>query len=336
MPHRLLTRLPGSWCLVLGKAKTVPRAFVLLAFLLLTAPCCGEETPTESTPGQEVRELEPLPSGDGLAADYPDDVGIEDHPSVIFADDFESGTLDQKWDNLTEPDAMVYTSGDEPVFAGTRALRITATAGENNGGSATKWFMPGYDRVYARFAVRFAEDMGYVHHFVHLMANRADDQWSAFGQAGNRPNGTDFFTTGIEPWGNWGSYPAPGAWNFYTYWPDMQGAPDGVNFWGNSFAPATPRIPELGRWYNIEVLVEANDPGAANGREAFWIDGELAGEFDGFEWRTDPDLKVNAFWLLFYVTGNEARQNDVEQTPVSRVWFDNVVVARDYIGPVSK
>ena len=115
----------------------------------------------------------------------------------------------------------------------------------------------------------------------------------------------------------------------------LGGAPDGINYWGNGFGPDEPRLIKKDRWYTIEFMVEANDPGEKNGRQAFWVDGELVGEFGGFAWRTDPALKVNAFWLLFYVTGNEASQNQVEQTEVSRVWFDNVVVARDYIGPVN-
>ena len=56
--------------------------------------------------------------------------------------------------------------------------------------------------------------------------------------------------------------------------------------------------------------------------------------FDGFRWRTDEQLKVNFFWLLFYVTENAARQNKVENpAPTNRVWFDDVVVASEYIGP---
>jgi len=311
------------------------RYLVLVFTLLLTAPSCGDETTGPSSANQVESTLEPLTSGPGLAAGFPSDVGIDSHASVIFADDFETGTLEGKWDNLTEPDAMVYMSDAARVFSGSRSLQVTATAGQDNGGSATKWFMPGYDRVFARFCVKFAADMGYVHHFVHIMANRADNQWSAFGKAGIRPTGADFFTTGIEPYGDWGNHPAPGAWHFYTYWPDMTGAPDGVNFWGNGFGPDTPEVILKDRWYNIEVMVEANEPGSSNGRQAFWVDGRLVGEFDGIAWRTDPNLKVNAFWLLFYVTGNEAQQNGVEQTPASRAWFDNVVVAREYIGPVA-
>jgi hypothetical protein len=57
--------------------------------------------------------------------------------------------------------------------------------------------------------------------------------------------------------------------------------------------------------------------------------------FEGFRWRKHPELKVNFFWLLFYVTENAARQNNVEPKPVNQVWFDDIVVATEYIGPTA-
>ena len=56
--------------------------------------------------------------------------------------------------------------------------------------------------------------------------------------------------------------------------------------------------------------------------------------FEGFRWRSHPDLKVNFFWLLFYVTDSAAKQAGVTNPkPINRVWFDDVVVATEYIGP---
>ena len=52
------------------------------------------------------------------------------------------------------------------------------------------------------------------------------------------------------------------------------------------------------------------------------------GDFDGIEWRTAEDLKINAFWLMSYITDRWTKH------PVNRVWFDDVVVATEYIGPI--
>jgi hypothetical protein len=57
--------------------------------------------------------------------------------------------------------------------------------------------------------------------------------------------------------------------------------------------------------------------------------------FEGFLWRKTPELKVNFFWLLFYVTEGAARQNKARTPqPLNRVWFDDIVVATEYVGPI--
>ena len=62
--------------------------------------------------------------------------------------------------------------------------------------------------------------------------------------------------------------------------------------------------------------------------------GEL---FECFRWRTNDQLKINFFWLLHYVTENAARQNHVVNlNPINRVWFDDIVLGTEYIGPIQK
>ena len=51
--------------------------------------------------------------------------------------------------------------------------------------------------------------------------------------------------------------------------------------------------------------------------------------FEGFRWRTVPELNVNFVWAYLYMT-------DVSAGHVSKVWFDHIVVATDYIGPIRK
>ena len=84
-------------------------------------------------------------------------------------------------------------------------------------------------------------------------------------------------------------------------------------------------------------MLKANSaPDKADGAQAFWVDGELYGHFDGFRWRTTDKLKINSFWLLYYNTEQPARHNN-DPHPESRVmevWFDDIVIATEYIGPV--
>ena len=65
--------------------------------------------------------------------------------------------------------------------------------------------------------------------------------------------------------------------------------------------------------------------------------------FEGFKWRTDPRIKLNKFKVENYVSDRsfaasekykkahpDFRINDREAT----VWFDHIVVAKRYIGPM--
>ena len=273
----------------------------------------------------------PLPSGEGLAAEVVGSEEMRRHPTVIFFEDFESGDLGDRWDEARNPNGNVLSlvsldNGSAPT--GSRSLKVTAHLGRDTGGGLTKWF-PSSKRVFIRFYTRFAGDSDYIHHFVTLRANRAltgGDRWSGFGGAGDLPDGDRRFSTALEPWGNWGKWPAPGRWNFYSYWHEMKASPDG-RYWGNGYRPQNqPNIPK-DRWICCEFMLRHNTPGKSDGEQAFWIDGELRGHWKGFNWRTDESLQANALSLESYVTDRWTKN------PVNIVYFDNVVIASRYVGP---
>jgi predicted amidohydrolase len=274
--------------------------------------------------------------GKGLAAKYRDDAGIANDPDVFFADNFESGDL-KKWDQQRR---AVMTE-DKP-HGGRWCVHMPMERGKNHGADAIKWFMPGNDVVYARFYVKFSADYQYNHHFVWLGANQRTNKWSAFGKAGLKPNGT-YYSTGMEPWFAWGKNPPPGEVNLYTYYLDMEPDRKMDKFWGNGFFPPGPGkgtaastarvIPPLDQWQCWEFMIQANTaPDKADGKQAMWVDGKLIGEFTGIRWRNDLDLKVNCFWLEHYGydEGDPTKQFWKDS---QAVWFDDVVVARRYVGP---
>lgn len=272
-----------------------------------------------------------LPSGKGLAAAYPEDKGIASNPEVIFSDDFESGDLGKGWDEIGNKDGKVLSFSGAGSGLGERCLRVEAHLASDTGGGLTKWFEPA-DTVFIRFYTRFDAGCDYVHHFVTLRANkglRGGDKWSGFGGAGKKPEGSDRFSTAIEPWGNWGKFAAPGRWNFYSYWHEMDVSRDG-NYWGNSFAVPTADLIPKDRWICVEFMLKHNTPGTPDGEQAFWIDGALQGHWRGINWRKTESLKANALTLESYITDRWT------QNPVNVVSFDNVVVAKRYIGPVGK
>ena len=283
-----------------------------------------------------------LPQGPGLAAKYPGDIKIETHKTVLFADSFASGNFKKWGEDQTGGDTTRAKVTTDPKLAyhGKHACQMTATRGKNNGGGLIKWLDKGHDEIYARFYVKFAKDAGYTHHFVHL--NGSTKRWGSFGKAGLKPNGKDFFTTGIEPWFDWGKNPPPGKWIFYTYWPDMQGSRNG-KYWGNHFQPDSGNIPR-DKWICIEVRVKMNTPGKKDGEQTVWQDGKITGHFTGFNWRTTEKLKTNIFWLMHYVTEKAFTHTDQHapkhkskaNTKTNTVWFDQIVVATQYIGPLQK
>lgn len=272
----------------------------------------------------------PLHHAHGFAKHHQTNAELVSDPRVIFADDFESGDF-SNWDEHTSDSSIVSLVAD-PVAdprVGTQVMRVTATLRENTGGGATKLFQPS-DPLFIRYYVKFAPDCDYTHHQVRIRANKGltgRDKWSGFGQAGLRPDGVGRFVTGVEPWGNHGKTPPPGRWSFYTYWPDMKAAPDG-KFWGNQFLPADGTDIPRDRWICVEVMIKHNTPGEQDGEQAFWIDGQLQGHWTGFRWRTSPTLWANSLALESYVTDRWTRNR------INTVYFDNVVVAKEYIGPV--
>lgn len=274
-----------------------------------------------------------LPSGKGLASRYPGDAGLDGDPQVIFADDFESGSLGAGWDETRNEAGAVlsFATPEAAAGLGKRCLRVEAHLDRDTGGGLTKWFEPS-DTVFLRFYARFDPACDYVHHFVTLRANkglRGADKWSGFGGAGLKPEGGERFSTAIEPWGNWGRWTAPGRWNFYSYWHEMEQSRDG-KYWGNSFGvPAAPVIPR-GRWICVEFMLKHNTPGQPNGEQAFWIDGVLQGHWQGINWRKTEALKANALTLETYITDRWTK------SPVNVVCFDNVAIARGYIGPAGR
>lgn len=247
---------------------------------------------------------------------------------IILEDDFESEGYFDKWDRdgTIGPSEIKITTGPANIHRGRKAVEFTAPVG-STGSKLVKWFMPGYDRVYARWYMKFdaSFDQGNFMHLNHLLGNRTDNKWSAFGTAGTKPDGTDFFTTGLDPWRDWGRNPPPGKMVFYTYYPDM--VPDAKgNYWGEMFSPSPKFVPVRGQWYCMEMMVKVNTvtPSVINdGEQTFWIDGQEIGRWTGLRWRESDILRINCFWLMLYVH---------DASLVNKVWYDDVKISTERIG----
>ncbi len=303
------------------------------------------------------------PPNAGLAAKYVGDVGIAHDAAVVFAEDFETGSLAElakRWGYASNKNGKVHAFSEDvpPGSAGRRSLQMTGTLGENSGGDLYTVFKPGLDKVYLRFYTKFAADHGYEHHFVALGGYNPPTPWPN-PRAGTRPRGDDRIAVFIDPQGHYGRYPPMGIWGLYTYWSEMKVSADG-HYWGNVLSPARAVPVPRGKWICVELMIQLNSaPDQRDGELKLWIDGKLVMDlakgmrrgpwsgmgfklvesggvpFEGLRLRTSMDLKINHVWLEHYVDAGAQAQNKVRNPNRSnRVWFDDIVVAKSYIGPI--
>ncbi len=301
----------------------------------------------------------PLPEGRaGIAAKYLGDAGIAGDPSVLFVESFDSPSLDavfERWEDVRNRGGMSFSPDTPEGSADGKSLLMTHVGGKDTGGQLYRRLLPGYDRVFARFYVKFDKDCARIHHFGTALGGfNPSTPWPQ-GGAGARPDGAKRFTSGVEPYGDsW-------RWDFYTYWQGMR-VHGGGKYWGAPFLAGGEKPQAArGEWVCVEMLLKMNEPiDAHNGEQAFWINGKLfrrggqivgrAGPgfpkgrwtggwwapdpnsdsaFEGFQWRTDSALNINYLWTYLYITG-------APKGHVSRVWFDNIVVSTEYIGPIQQ
>lgn len=296
--------------------------------LLLTSTATGTETQSEAAPPSPPRLItaETLADAHALA-------DLQKTGTFIFQDDFESEASLQKYFEIRGLKEGRAKRVNDPALAhsGNGAMQFTAVArdGKESGAGATGWFGPsGYDRIYLRLYIKFAEDydQGNLNHTGGSLAAVAGaDRWSGMGTAGIRPRGDDRFNSRFEPWCDWRRLTPPGYLFLYTYWMDMARDRDG-HYWGNMLGTEEQNrfIPHRGQWYCLEHMIKANDIGQANGELAAWIDGKLYIHYKGLRWRSSPDVRLKRFDIGVYVHA-AAKANTV--------WYDDVALSTGYIGP---
>jgi hypothetical protein len=263
---------------------------------------------------------------------------------VIFADDFESYTsvaaLRARWDVSYGNIRVATETGN--FFAGSRGVELTnprQTAELSN--ELGRRMIDEQDVVFIRWYSRFDSSFDVLgsshngggvsaHYFMGSMAT-----------PGVPADGYNKFLVSYECWRDAAATPNPGDLNVYVYHPEQRDNygdhffPDGTvmpntsrpgNF-GPYFVRRPIRRPELNRWYAYELMVRANTPGRRDGRIAMWLDGALVADFPNLRLRDTPTLRMDRFGLSLHTRSNPAAE--------TRKYYDNVVVARSYIGPLA-
>ncbi|MEX2244715.1 MAG: polysaccharide lyase [Fimbriimonadaceae bacterium] len=291
-----------------------------------------------------VQSLSALPEGEkGIARRYPGDFGIERDGAVIFHDDFESGLPEEKWDNLFQRHCYRMATEAANVHGGKRSLEFWVPKQEGELSNAVvKVFDKGYDTVFLRYYSRFDsgfDQTGSSHNGGFLAALSPG---LPFATPGVKADGRNKFIASFENWReDEDPKPSPGELNVYCYHPEQR------SVWGDHFFPSGTVLPytympgdfgpsfvkradviqKLGQWYCYELMVRANTPGKRDGRIACWLDGKLIADFPNLRLRDVASLKINHAALDLHIGSNRVREN--------KKWYDDVVIATSYIGPVT-
>jgi hypothetical protein len=306
--------------------------------------------PALSAAGGEPAKLDKLPEGNtGIAAKYPGDKGIEKDSAVIFADDFEgcssAADLKKKWDALTHEANLSIANESADKTIGKKSLLITMPKqNEPLASGADKPLKETHDVLFLRWYEKFDSGWlvkaGSVHNGAGISSKYHDN-----GRAtpGVPADGRNKFMAAFECANDSG--PSPGHLNVYLYWPEQGDkwgdhifpsgtvipnsySRSGAATFGKQFTARKDFTPQLDRWYCYESMVKVNTPGKRDGRLAMWVDGNLVADFPNMRLRDVDTLKVDRIGIGVYIAANTEREN--------RVWYDDVVAATSYIGPVAK
>ncbi|MGR9107221.1 MAG: hypothetical protein ACU843_09855, partial [Gammaproteobacteria bacterium] len=285
-----------------------------------------------------------LPEGNsGIAARYPNDVNIASDAEVLLTDGFESYTSPSQltssgnWDYFYHGENTSISTSTADVYAGRRALEFKLPITPNEVSNAVVKNFPAaqqdalFVRVYTKFEAGFSVPHG--HNGIRISAGN-------YPGPGNIPNGSDFFLSTLENT-IYSTEALPGYTEAYVYHPEQR------DVWGDHFYPtgmvvpydrepgdfgpyfvSRPQVlPMTDRWYCYEYMMQANTPGARDGRIAAWIDGALVADWQNLRLRDTSNIKINQIQLELHVHA------DSNLSRVNRKWYDNVVVATSYIGP---
>lgn len=277
-----------------------------------------------------------LPTGEprmGFAENYPLDDNIASHPAVLLYSDFENDNWGEAWTFGTDSDILDVTHTDngnlfEPLRGS--ALRVTVKKGDHYGMSVGFDFMEeiGYEpeKMYFRYYMRIGDNWN----------PSASGKMPGFGGTYNVGGWGQTPSNGTNGWSARSYFDLPIAQGnpfsemsqigSYVYHVDMEETYGDHEPWKNSYLG----ILEKNRWYCIEQYIELNNPGQNDGILYVWVDGQLAYYKTDWRWRNTENLKIERIWMDVYHGGDETAPQDMN------LYFDNIVVANSYIGPMAE
>jgi hypothetical protein len=295
-----------------------------------------------------------------IANSHPFDSLIQNNPDVIFTEMFEGSmnnlTSSGNWNTVSPNPSNIQSDTSVPkVSHGTQSLRLVTIQDGTNPNQNTlvyKKITPDItDSIFVRYYIKY--DTNTIYHHSGLWLGGKNPASSIPGNIGGTlPQGNQEFHVGTEIKGKAnGQAAANSLFGLYTYWMGMHRSSGGP-YYGNEFYNSTTNDNiDLDSWNCIEIMIKLNNPvTASNGEIKIWINGNLISNlgylfptgtwsfnhftegpgipFEGFQFRNDNALKLNYIWLRNFNDMNSSGHH-------GNIYFDHLVVAKKYIGPIS-
>lgn len=309
-------------------------------------------------------ELNP-PSGGHLADRYPCDRGIAADPVVVWAENFEAGSVSAvtaRYDDYKNSAGMALVPDKPPRSCGTASMSFTSGGSAGSADDAThlyqKLLQPngsGYDELYVRWYVKYQAGAPWHHTGVWIGGYSPPTNWPN-PQAGTRPMGDDRVSFAIEP--VWGSGAPNPRFDFYNYWTKMHTCSScGGAYWGNALVSRSTFTADDNEWACVEVHAKLNTDMASGTGAALevWKDDVLIQRF--------PETGATGYWVQDHycpagADGSQCNysptapgpldvqfrtsaalqlnhfwpQNYITAASAGTVWFDDMVVAKTRVG----
>ncbi len=300
-------------------------------------------------------------AGEGIAANYADDVGIEQDKAVLFAEGFENGRIPTVgygkvggfYDLQGHPRLMRITNAEAAV--GKHSLELTHPAGV----ISPQWMhrrFPGTDTIYVRFYRKFARDWVWPPRGAHdtmITAGRYDNPASTdLSLYLDLPQGPSHRTDK----GSWdlsrkpelvlkSSFQGPGL--DFGFGRPIVSHVGWDNYYSMPYNVRPAPVLEGGRWYCFEYMAKMNsEPDKKDGEIRLWVDGKLITQMGGVTFgkgKSEGLLLRNAthrtiqwdHWMLAPRYGGGGPKGGGPRR-TQRSWIDAIVVSRKYIGPAKK
>lgn len=267
----------------------------------------------------------------GIADKFKGDEDIESHPAVLFTERFERRNWRGAWTDIYPGGDAETVSADlhnSFIAISGKALRVRVKSGARLGLSMHQRFaklLGGEpEEVYFRYYLRFGEDWDPVASGGKLPGLAGTYERAGWG--GRKSDGTNgwsalgFFHQYLRSEPEFSGLRGIGSYLYHMDSGSEYGDPIGWNLGSTGML-------QKNRWYSIEQYVKLNTPGAADGVLKGWIDGRLAYERTNLRYRSVPDLRIESVWMNVYHGGIAKAPADLT------LYIDNVVIAREYIGP---